>query len=350
MNTPRLRAILASVLSLLVAVGLVVTITDNGPDHPPDKPRRTVTVTIGGAGAPKSTVTLPPTAQIVASHQAAEAAAGNEQAAHSDLHETSPPTAAAAAAARKLTPAGQPVLPRHPPLAAVHTPGCQTHLVRNFSSRGGAPILLFVIHYTVSTDNGWAGVLGNVKWFDSPAAQASSNYIIDRRIGACALVVAEASKAWAQASFNPWALSVEITARGNEGSLVEGAGKARLLALMRRAHDVYGIPYRHGAVTQAGCRVTRTGFVIHKDLGQCGGGHVDTTPYSIDPLITAAAATSRPHVTASDRAACKQIRAYRDRRKAHKPITRAGKTLFERRLALEHARGLRCVDGKAKVR
>jgi hypothetical protein len=27
---------------------------------------------------------------------------------------------------------------------------------------------------------------------------------------------------------------------------------------------------------------------MHKDLGQCGGGHVDVAPYDIDPLIAEA--------------------------------------------------------------
>jgi hypothetical protein len=246
------------------------------------------TVTLGGPG--KEKVVIPPLAERTADSQAKEDAAGADEAAHSDLHAEPPLPAGTAAANDAEKPAGQPTIPAHVPLAAPSTPGCRTLLVRNFSSRRGAPVLLFVFHYTVSRDSGWAGVLGNVKWFDSPAAQASSNYIVDRRVGACALVVAESQKAWAQAAYNPWAISVEVTANGSEGSYFPpGPGRQRIIALMHRAHHVWKIPYRYAQVS--GGRVLRTGFLEHKDLGAAGGGHVDASPYSINDLIAEAART-----------------------------------------------------------
>lgn len=352
----RARAILATLGTILAAAGILVTVTvtDNGPDHGPDKPRGSVSVTIGPA-AHRTELELPPAAQAVAAEQAKQEAAGHEEAAHADLRSEAGVSKADRQASAELKPPGQPTLPAHPPLAAVHTPGCSTHLVRNFSSRAGAPVLIVVWHYTVSRDNGSAGVLGNVRWFDSPAAQASSTYIIARLSGYCALTVAEASKAWAQAAYNPWAISVEITAMGDEpGYIVQGAGMARAVALARRFHKVYGIPYRRCAVS--GGRVTRTGFCDHADLGALGGGHHDirrrpgSSEWSVGPILEAAkradAAAATQPITSSERAACKAVRAYRDRRLAHKPKTAGGTAAFERRLSLVRARGHKCVDGK----
>lgn len=344
----KMVAAIVAALIALVGGGVAIIVTDD-PGSAPGTHHRTVTVTLGGPG--KAKVPLSPQAQVIAKSQAAQDAAGNETAAHSDLRAEPPAASSPGVLAHdeKLTPAGQPVLPAHPPLAAVHTPGCRTLLVRNYSSRAGAPILLFVIHFTVSTDSGWSGVLANVRWFDSPAAQASSNYIIDRRIGACALAVAEASKAWAQAGFNRVALSVEVTARGSEGSLVTGAGKARLIALMRRAHSVYKIPYRHGAVS--GCSVARSGFVMHADLGSCGGGHVDVRPYGIDSLISAAAAGSKPKptITAADRLACRKLNWYRARVRGHHSTTPPMRSRARARKAALAKRHLTCTS-KGPVR
>jgi hypothetical protein len=299
---------LTAIVALAAAFGITSAVDDGGgAPTPAASPMATATVVTIGPSSAQTKVQLPPAAQAIATAQAREDALGDEQAAHSDLKDSTPQPESIQQANNAEKPSGQPTLPAIPPQAAQQIPGCRTILVRNFSSRNGAPILLFVIHFTVSKDSGWAGILGNVKWFDSAAASASSNWIIDRLIGACATVVQETDKAWAQAGFNPWSLSVEVTANGTEGSLVQGAGKARLIALMRRAHDVYKIPYRHGKVS--GCRVVQSGFVIHKDLGQCGGGHVDVTPYSIDPLISTAA-------TSPCNAKCVRTRSLRSRHAA----------------------------------
>lgn len=325
------RATIAGLLAVLATFGVTITVIEDGPDH------HEVTVKLGGPG--QKSIELTPSAQRVLETQKAQDAAGDVQDAHSDLK--AEPLASHAPDVLQQNdaqkPAGQPTLPANPPLATVHQPGCRTLPVRNYSSRNGAPILIAVTHFTVSTDNGWAGVLGNVRWFDSLAAQASSNYIIDRRIGACAYTVAESQKAWAQAGFNPWAVSVEVTARGTEGSLVTGPGKARLIQLYRHWHDAYGIPYRHGKVS--GCRVVRTGFVIHKDLGACGGGHVDTAPYSIDPLIREAAAGSVAPKTV--RRWCHQVNVTRARIRKHQ-ATAGQRGLARKRKALARKRGYVC--------
>jgi hypothetical protein len=323
---------LLAVLLAGAGIGVAVNTSDDDHDGHIDHvtgvittPRGTATITLGGQN--KAKVALPPVAQTVAKTQAAEAAQGNVDAAHSDLR--SEPVAAKTPSVidhnKDLKPAGQPALPAHPPLATVNQPGCRTLLVRNQSSRNGQPVLLFVTHFTVSTDSGWTGVLGNVKWFDTSAAQASSNYIIDRKIGACAYTVPETAKAWAQAGFNSVSNSVEVTARGNEGVfLPKGPGRQRWLDLAHHEHQAFGLPYRRGKVS--GCKVVLTGFVEHADLGSCGGGHTDTNPYNINDLISEAKATdpTARTVTSTDKVTCRKLNWWRTHGRPHgRPETNA---------------------------
>lgn len=280
MKARHLIVALSAVAAIAIALILALGGNDGGP--------HSVTITLGGFGHKQ--ITLAPPAQEIAKTQAAQDAAGNEQAAHSDLR-TEPPasqTPQVLAHERELTPAGQPVPPAHPPLATVHQAGCRTLPVRNYSSRSGSPILLIVLHFTVSSDSGWNGVLANVRWFDSAAAQASSNYIV-ARTGECAYIVPESLKAWAQAAFNRVALSIEVTNTGKYPTYVLAGGRARLVQLLVAMHDRWKIPLQHGAVS--GYNVTRPGVVEHFDLKGPGGGHVDDSPYhaEVDSIIRAAA-------------------------------------------------------------
>lgn len=284
------RALQAIVILLAaVAITVVVTTDDdgNGGHH------QTITVTLGGPGHDQ--IPLTPPAQKIAATQKTQDAAGNEDAAHSDLRAEPPAsqTPEVLEHEKSLTPPAQPLIPKHPPLATVSQPGCRTLLVRNFSSRQGSPILLIVLHYTVSPDSAWNGVLANVRWFDTSAAQASSNYII-ARTGECAYIVPETQKAWAQAGFNRVALSVEVTNTGRYSSYLLPGGRSRLVQLLVAMHKRWHVPLRHGAVS--GCNVTRSGVVEHFDLKACGGGHVDDTPYhaEVNAIIAAAAKASAP--------------------------------------------------------
>jgi hypothetical protein len=121
------------------------------------------------------------------------------------------------------------------------------------------------------------------------------------------------------------------------GSLATGAGRARLIALMVGWHRRWHIPYRHGAVS--GCAVTRTGFVMHANLGSCGGGHSDVRPYGIDYLIRAAAAADRPKATVRqvDRQRCRQLLAWRA---AGRPKAGEAKAVARRKLLI--VRRLNC--------
>lgn len=320
MTRLRLPHAVAALVGAVIAAGVTVAFTvPSGP----------VVVTIGGSVtkpqpmtlATGKTVTIPAAAANVAVAQKAELAAGEPTAAEAKLKQA-PAVATAPAtvhADQRVAPPGQPVPPKSIPLASVHEPGCRTLPVRNYSSRAGSPTLLGVLHYTVSPDNGWSGVLGNVSWFNSPAAQASSNYIVSRSGGQCAYIVPEAEKAWAQAGFNSVSLSIEVTATGHEsGPYVQGAGRAKVIQIMRDWHRRWGIPYQHGRVS--GCTVVRPGFVEHRDLGSCGGGHFDDTPWSIDDLIRAAAGGStKPassYLTAGERHNITVLQA--ERRVAHR--------------------------------
>jgi hypothetical protein len=332
-------AALTGVLSVLLAAGVSIVIDDPGPNPQPGQ-HTTTTITLGGPGHQQ--VTLTPPAQAVAKTQAAQDAAGQEQAAHSDLK--AEPAAATApdvlAHDQAIAPVGQQPAPASIPQAAVNVPGCRTLHVRNFSSRAGSPTLLFTEHQTISPDNGWNGVLGNVAWFDSLAAQASSNFIISRAGGQCAYIVPTSLKAWAQAGFNSVSWSVEVTETGREGSYLVGAGRARMIQLMRLFHRVTGVPYRHGKVS--GCTVVRSGYVEHADLGVCGGGHHDDQPYSIDPLIAAAkaadAAAAVPAVTSLDKLRCARLNKWRaagrPKRYAHPAVLRK-RTLIAHRVVCD---------------
>lgn len=305
---PAKRARLVATLGVLIAAlgGVTIAVVDNGPDHGPGKPRGSVTVTIGGHGsaAPSSQITLTPKAQAIATAQAREDAAGKDAAAESDLNAPAP-APAQLGQGNDAAPAGQTPIPSSVPQAAQHTAGCVDAFVRNQSSRNGAKVALGVIHWTASSNiaNSTADGLAIVRWFDNPAAQASSNYVTDDD-GHCYYTVPETAKSWTQASANPWSVSVEVINPGVLPLFHGTAGRNRVLALMRGWHARWGLPYRRGAVN-ASCVPTRSGFLAHRDLGPCGGGHPDVgpSPATVDGLIHDAAASSAPKPTAAqDRA------------------------------------------------
>jgi hypothetical protein len=235
-----------------------------------------------------------------------------------------------------MRPPGQPTVPTYIPLAAPSVPGCKTALVRNFSSRHGAPVLLGVIHWTGSPITpGWSGIDGNLKWFDTPAASASSNEITDSW-GHCALAVPESQKAWTQAGFNPWSVSVEIVNPGVLPLFRSQAGFDRVVDLIVGWHERWKLPLQRARVS--GCKVLVPGVLAHRDLGACGGGHPDVgNGGDVDRLI--AAARARVSVTATDRLTCRKLNWWRAHgRRPGAPAANA----VRRRKALE-SRGVRCL-------
>lgn len=163
--------------------------------------------------------------------------------------------------------------------------GCVTRILPvNYSSRNGARATEFVLHYTVSHNvPGWSDVNAIVALFSNPARQASSNFVIDAE-GNCSYIVPIEAKAWTQAGGNPWSVSVEVIAFGDEGVYLGAAGWAKLKSVAQQVHNRTGIPLRRGAVSSS-CTPIRSGIVQHKDFGLCGGGHVDITPFSVDDAV-----------------------------------------------------------------
>jgi hypothetical protein len=203
----------------------------------------------------------------------------------------------------------------------------------NYSSRAGARAQLLVAHYTVSPNvPGWADVNANKTWLNTPAAKASANFIIDDE-GHCAYTVPVDQKAWTQAAANPYSVSIEFVATGQERALSPAATAAGGLVFHQVA-TLFGIPARRGATT-SDCRPARPGIIDHATLRACGGGHTDIRPFPLEPLIQATAAAG---ITNTDRATCRKLNYWRTHgRKPGKPLANA----IRRRKALS-ARGVTC--------
>lgn len=326
--------VLVALVTAILAVGITITLSPGEPSPSNPKPKPKVTVTLGGPkasvpGQPSAhTITLNTQAQKISAAQKAEDAAGDTAASESNLHESKLPTDLAKHQAQAVKPPGQPAVPEHVPLAAASQPGCTTSFVRNESSRHGAPVELGFIHWTGSPITSTsAGGLAIVHWFDTPAAQASSNYITDQA-GRCWYTVPETSKAWTQAGANPWAVSVEIVNPGVLPLFRSAKGEQAVVKLMIGWHHRWKIPYQHGAVNSS-CVPTRPGFLAHRDGGRCAGGHPDVgLPSAVDHLIAEAKAQDaggKPPLTAAQKRACDLLNFHRKR--AH----RVGKWFPSRR-------------------
>lgn len=216
-------------------------------------------------------------------------------------------------------------LPIVTPDAAPSQRGCVTRLVRNYSTRRGVRPRWAVMHYTVSPNRpGWSDVDAVVAWFDNPASQASSNFVIDGE-GHCAYIVRTSDKAWTQAAANPLGWSIEFVALGTEPALTRPQ-LARAAQVIHDQNRVWQIPNQLGSV--AGCSVARGGIIDHAMLGLCGGGHHDLQPLYGSPIggntraqntrrlatiIAAVRALDPKPVSAVDRRTCARLNAWRQR-------------------------------------
>lgn len=289
-----LRSPAAWVLGLLITGGVTFALVDDSGPGPNPSHHRTVTVTLGGQGHKK--VALPPPAQAIAKTQEKQDAAGQDVAAESDLSKESPNATGPEALKLNVpqTPVGQPQIPAHLPLASAELPGCRSYPVRNHGMRH-TPILLGVTHWTAGPDTfpSWNGILGNVRWFDLAASQASSNEILDSG-GNCALTVAEALKPWTNTNYNGYSVTVEVTNRGTRPLVRPGAGLNKLAWLYAGWHKRWKLPLQRASVKQS-CPdgipvVYRPGITEHVDLGSCGGGHPDVAH---DPQVDQAIKLAR---------------------------------------------------------
>lgn len=278
MSSKAIGAAVGTALAVIIAAITITISVGGGGGHG-------VTVTLGGPhGTPTTTVTVPEHAVDVAK----ETDLDNHQHLRSEEPAGVPQQLLERVQKQQDALAQNDQLPAVTPDAAPQQRGCVTRLVQNYSSRRGVAPRLFVLHYTVSPNRpGWSDVYAVASLFDRAAFAASSNYIIDNE-GHCLYIVRESDKAWTQAAANPVAVSVEVINSGHEPTY---AAKAGLKKIGLVAHDVakrWQFPLQRGVV--AGCLVVRPGIVQHKDLGACGGGHFDISPFSVAPVIAAAKA------------------------------------------------------------
>jgi hypothetical protein len=169
--------------------------------------------------------------------------------------------------------------------------------------------------------------------FANAGRKASSNFIIDTE-GHCAYAVPIEGKAWTQAGGNPFAISYEIIAYGNESDYLGPAGWAKLRSVQRQVAARTGIPLRRGAVS--GCVPTRSGIVEHRDGGLCWGGHVDITPFSIDRAV-------KKVVEPTSRLTKRERLVVAKRCQLRRAVVAAPKGSAKRRLRLVESRAARAV-------
>lgn len=159
----------------------------------------------------------------------------------------------------------------------------------NCSSRHGAVPRLIVVHSTEGTNvPGNSRDLINVAdYLCRPGVEASSNVITDSDAFS-ARIVPDELKAWTQAWWNPWCLSIEQVGRAAQTSWArdELRETARWIALWCRKYDIR--PYK-GAVDNSAGRIIKSGVVRHSELGARGGNHHDPGKgYPLDDVLALA--------------------------------------------------------------
>lgn len=271
------QGIAAIFAAVLASIAITITLVDTDDDGKPD----TIDITVNqkpGDGVPKAEVSVPET--VV--EQVAPLVEDDLKATPEDA------PAPTAEDVKRAAEVEETISERGPPLepagAVQGFDGCVTRILpTNFSSRNGTRPIWQVLHYTVSTNRpGWDDVNAIIALFSNPGRQASSNFVIDAE-GHCAYIVPIENKAWTQARGNPWSVSYEIIAFGNEGSYLPPIGMAKLKSVTRQVAQRTGIPLRRGSVNDG--FPGSAGFVQHKDGGLSWGGHVDISPFPVETII-----------------------------------------------------------------
>jgi hypothetical protein len=261
---------------------------------------------------------------------------------HEDARDESPAGAPpfAAEKAQGAAEALQLAEPRKPAGAQAHS--CPNRFVRNFSAPTGREVQ-FVVHYTVSRPGSMNAIWG---LFNTPSFGASSDLLLEPS-GDCLRIVPRGRKAWTQGAFNGVSESVEIMAMGTEPRswwLAQPIITHGILAsIIRDELGRMGSPRRF--VDPAGC-APRAGWTDHFHL-ECANDHHDVKPNFPYDVVARQVARGLPiTINAKDRRACKAVHAYRERRRAHRPGTAAGRRNLERRLKRLRGRDLSCRAGK----
>ncbi len=341
---PGRAALIAALIALIAGGGTIaVTVTSDDEKTPP----QTLTIPVDGldAGkAPDKTITVPK----VAVDQAADALSGDVPASapldesdadHTGLIDETPAATPAEDLADNVDALRDNEATTDPlPTAGASggAPGCKTAFVANQSSRRGVRPTVQVLHYTVSPNRpGWSDVDGITAFFNRSSSQASSHFVIDAE-GNCAYIVPIEAKAWTQGGGNPWSISYEIIATGNESAYLEPAGYAKLRGVMAWVAGRVGIPLRRGRIS--GCAPSLSGIVQHADGGTCWGGHHDIGPFSFDAVLARVSAESCGRACVLRKRNTATHRELRARRCAAPDLTRSERcTFLHRRHRAIHA-------------
>jgi N-acetyl-anhydromuramyl-L-alanine amidase AmpD len=158
-----------------------------------------------------------------------------------------------------------------------------THIVRNRSSRNGAPVQAIAVHSTESADipGSTRDLVAIRNWFDNPASQASAHIGIDGS-GNCEVWVPSNEKAWTILQLNPVTVNIEFVGRAaqtagawEDSQIRQGAKWTAYWGHM------FGIPMQRGNVknNHGFPIISKKGVIRHKDLTDAGfGTHTDPGP------------------------------------------------------------------------
>lgn len=277
LQLPEVKTWLAVLVAVLAIFGVTITVNtgDNGTPPPPSATK--VVIKVDGKDKDKKRDD-----RVVVKRSAIALAARSPEL--RDKKDETP-----AGAPRKLLKNAQnqvKALAKKKPLipggASATQRGCQTHFVRNQSSRVTAPTTI-TWHYTVSPNlPGDQDLDGLDARANNPATQVSWAFSIDRD-GNCHYNVPWERKAWHVAAGNSLSVGIEVVNTGTEGSYMGLAGYRKLALVTRDIGRQAHIPMRRAIIRN--CRVERSGISQHLDWGICGGGHHDIAPYSFTAVF-----------------------------------------------------------------
>ena len=154
-------------------------------------------------------------------------------------------------------------------------------LVRNQSSRNGAPIQAIAVHSTEGQDipGSRRDLDALFSWFNNPDSQASSHIGVDGD-GHIDVYVYRQRKAWTILQLNPVTWNIEFVGKAAQSSwedkqIRRAAQYAAYVALKE------GIPAQRGVVRNVSGFpvISRKGIITHKQLTDAGfGTHTDPGP------------------------------------------------------------------------
>lgn len=150
------------------------------------------------------------------------------------------------------------------PSAAIVLPPLLWRQSPNQSARTTS-IRTIVVH---DTEGGYEGA---VSWLCNPKAQASAHVVLKEDGSEAVQLVPYSRKAWACAGYNSQTINLEMAGVASKGYRdIELRRAARIVAFFLHK---YRLPARHVKPDARG--VLGSGWTLHQDLGQIGGGHHD---------------------------------------------------------------------------